>query len=252
MNTSVVSMNIPGMMERTAEAPPRPKARVTGVVYLLFFVTAILGQLFVRGLVVSGDAAVTANNILAHESLFRLAFATNLIATAFYIAVTALFYELFKPVSRSLSLLAAFVGLVGCVILALSYLFDLVPFVVLGGAPYLSVFKVEQLQSLALLSLNLQPQAENISLVFFGLYDLLIGCLILRSTFLPRILGGAMAVAGLGWLMLLSPLLARHLSPYILVLGFLAELALCLWLLGMGVNVARWKELESRSSQSAR
>jgi hypothetical protein len=235
-------MNIPVMMERNAEAPAHPRARVAGVVYLLFFVTAVLGGLFVRGLVVSGDAAATANNLQAHESLFRLGFATNLLATAFYIAVTALFYELFKPVNRSLSLLAAFFSLVGCVILAFSYLFDLAPFVFLGGAQYSSVFKVEQLQSLALMSLNLQPEAENISLVFFGLYDLLIGYLILPSTFLPRILGGVMAVAGLGWLMLLSPLLARHLSSYILVLGFLAEFALCLWLLVMGVNIPRWKE----------
>ncbi|MGD0506756.1 MAG: DUF4386 domain-containing protein [Terriglobales bacterium] len=238
-------MNTPVMMERIAEASPRPRARITGVVYLLYFLTAVLGELFLRGLVVSGDAAATATNILAHESLFRLGFATGLISTACYIALTALFYDLFKPVNRSLSLLAAFFSLVGCAILAFGSAFQLAPLVVLGGGQYLSVFKVEQLRALALMFLELNAQAGNICVVFFGLYCLLIGYLIFRSTFLPRILGVLMAFAGLGWLTFLSPPFATHLSPYVLVLGFLAELALMLWLLVMGVNVQRWKEQAS-------
>jgi len=232
------------MMERIAEASPRPRARVTGVVYSLYFLTAVLGEFFLRGLVVDGDAAATANNILAHQPLFRLGFATGLIATACYIAVTALFYDLFKPVNRTLSLIAAFFSLVGCAILAFSSLFQL-PLVVLGGSQYLSVFKVEQLRALALMFFELNTQAGNICVVFFGVYCLLIGYLIFRSAFLPRILGALMALAGLGWLTFLSPPLANHLSPYNLVLGFLAELSLCLWLLVRGVNVQRWKQQAS-------
>jgi hypothetical protein len=91
------------MTEQNAETLPPLKARVTGVVYLVYFLTAISGELFIRGMVVSGDAAATANNILAHQPLFRLGLATGLIATACYLAVTALFYDLFKPVKRSLS-----------------------------------------------------------------------------------------------------------------------------------------------------
>ena len=82
-------------------------------------------------------------------------------------------------------------------------------------------------------------------MVFFGVYCLLIGYLIFRSAFLSRILGVLMALAGLGWLTFLSPPLANRLSPYNLVLGFLAELALMLWLLARGVNVQRWKEQAS-------
>jgi hypothetical protein len=221
---------------------PGPRARITGVVYLLYLLTAVIGEFFIRGLVVDGDAAATANNILAHQPLFRLGFATGLIATACYIAVTALLYDLFKPVSRSLSLLAAFFSLVGCAILAFASLFQLAPLVVLGGSQYLSVFKVEQLRALALMFLELNTQAGNICVVFFGVYCLLLGYLIFRSVFLPRILGMGMALAGLGWLTFLSPPLANHLTPYNLVLGFLAELSLMLWLLVMGVNVQRWKE----------
>jgi len=234
------------MMERSVESSsPCPRASITGVVYLFYFLTAVCGEFFLKGLVVHGDAAATANNILAHQPLFRLGLATGLIATACYVAVTALFYDLFKAVNRSLSLLAAFFSLVGCAILAFASLFRIAPLVVLGGSHYLSAFKVEQLRALASLFLELYGQGVNICFVFFGVYCLLIGYLIFRSAFLPRILGVLMACAGLGWLTFLSPPLANSLSPYIVVLGFLAELSLMLWLLVMGVNVQRWKERAS-------
>lgn len=238
-------MGTPVMRGRIEEWSPHPSARTTGIVYFLYFLTAVLGEFFLKGMVVDGDAAATANNLLAHQPLFRLGLATGLIATACYIAVTALFYGLFKPVNRSLSLLAAFFGLVGCAMTAFGSLFQLAPLFVLGGAPYLRVFNLEQLQALALMFLKLNDQTANICLVLFGFYDLLIGYLIFRSAFLPRVLGVLMALAGLGWLTFLYPPLANSLSPYVLVLGFLAELLLMLWLLVKGVNVQRWKEQAS-------
>jgi hypothetical protein len=230
------------MTNPIADAPPRPKARITGVVYLLYFLTAILAEVFMKGIVVSGDAAATANNIQAHEPLFRLGLGTGLIATAWYIALTALLYELFKPVNRSVSLVAAFFSLVGCAIQAFGSVFQFAPLVISGSSADLSAFKPEQSQALALILFKLDSQAQTITLVFFGLYCLLIGFLIFKSTFLPRILGVLMALAGLGWLTFLAPPLANALSPYVLVLGFLAELSLMLWLLVKGVNVERWKQ----------
>jgi len=232
------------MKERIAEASPRLKARMAGVFYLLTFLTGGVAVPSFR-LVADSDAAATASNILAHEALFRLGFAALLINVAVYITVTLLFYELFKPVNRSLSLLAAFFSLVGCAIQAVSSAFFLAPLIVLGGAQSLSVFKVEQLQAQALMFFKLYAQAYNIGLVFFGFYCLLIGCLILRSTFLPRVLGVLMAFAGLGWLTFLWPPLANHLSPYNLAAGVLGEGSLTLWLLAMGVSVQRWKEQAS-------
>jgi hypothetical protein len=178
-------------MERIVEASPHPRAKLTGVVYLLYFLTAISGEVFV------GPARLVLYD------------AVNVIAHALYIALTLLFFYLFKPVSRSLSLLAALFGLLGC------------------ANDVLNLF-------------HLAPYKIN-SLVFFGPYCLLLGYLIFRSAFLPRILGILMACAGLGWLLFLSPL-ANHLSTFLKVLGFLAELSLCLWLLVMGVNDQRWKE----------
>ncbi len=234
-------------MERIAGASPRPMARAIGVVYLLYFLTAFFAAFLTKGLVVSGDAAATASNILAHEALYRSGIAVALIANAFYIALTAYFYGLFEPVNRSMSLLAAFFSLVGCAVQIFGGLFQLAPLVVLGDNQWLSAFKVEQLQAAALLCLKLHAQTFNISLVLFAVYDLLIGYLIFKSTFLPRILGVLLMVAGLGWLTFVWPPLATSLSSYVLPLGALAEFLLMLWLLVKGVNATRWQK--SKHSQ---
>jgi hypothetical protein len=240
-------MNLVATTEGMAGASPL-KRRITGIVYLLFFVTAILGEVFTRqagisGLgVVSTDAAATAANLLAHETSFQVGFALDLISVACYVAVTALFYQLFRTVGRSLTLIAAFFSLVGCTIGASGSVFQLAPLVVLGGSPYLSVFSTAQLQALALLFLNLTDQVGHIQNVFFGLFQLVIGYLIFRSTFLPRILGVMMALAGLGWLTFLSPPLANALLTYIEILGVLSEGLLMFWLLVLGVNAPDGKE----------
>jgi len=234
------------MTERTGEASLLFRARTAGAFYLLNILTGV--ALFVPStLVVHGDAAATATNILAHRPLVWFGFADSLLATACYIVVTALLYGLFKPVSSSLSLLAAFFSLVGCAVGAFGGLFQLAPLVLLGGGQYLSVFKVEQLQAVALMLLELNAQA-SIALVFFGFYCLVIGYLILRSTFLPRIVGVLMGVAGLGWLTFLIPPLANYLYPYNLAPGVFGEGALTLWLLVMGVNAQRWQERASAAA----
>ena len=92
-------------------------------------------------------------------------------------------------------------------------------------------------------------QAFNINLVFFGVYCVLIGWLVFRSTFLPKTLGVLMMIGGLSWLTFLSPSLAGYLSPYNLAPGILGEASLTLWLLFMGVNVERWKQQASRDSR---
>ena len=225
-----------------AGSPPRLRARIAGFFWLMTALTSMFALVVAGKLVVSGDAAATAASILANEALFRSGTAALLVSTACYVAATLLVYELLKPVSQTVSSMAAFFSLVGCAVGASSSIFDLAPFVLLRNAQYLSVYTVEQLQALSLAFLRLRAQANDIGLVFFGLHCLLVGYLILRSTFLPRALGVLMMFGGLGWLTYLSPPLARSLSPYIMLPGGLGELALSLWLLVMGVNAQRWKE----------
>ncbi|HEV2615555.1 MAG TPA: DUF4386 domain-containing protein [Candidatus Acidoferrales bacterium] len=231
------------MKEQIAEASPRLKARITGVFYLLTMLTGIFAQGFVSNrLVVSGDAAATANNILMHKTLFQWGFTVYLIEMVCQIAFIALFYELLKPVGRSVSLLAAFLGLAGCAIKTFSRVLYIAPLFILGGAHYLSVFNLKQLQALALLFLDVNDRGAGVALAFFGFYALLTGYLIFRSTFLPRILGVLSMAAGLGWLTFLSPILGYRLFPYLAGLGLLGSAALILWLLVFGVNEQRWKE----------
>jgi hypothetical protein len=237
------------MMASTAEASPRLTARVAGSFYLLTGLTSVIGGMYVPGkLVVVGDAAATANAILAHQHLFQLGFSVMLIAVACSIVLTALFYELFRPVSKTLSLTAAFCHLVGLALLGFASLLQLAPLVVLEGGHYLSVFTPEQVQALAYLFLQLNTQAGNTFLAFFGLYCILIGYLIFRSTFLPRIIGVFMALAGLGYLTFLSPPLAGYLSPYNLAPAAVGEGSLMLWLLVVGVNARRWNEQASKAA----
>jgi Domain of unknown function (DUF4386) len=244
MGTAVIT-------ERIAEASPRLMARIAGLFYLLTTLTRMFVEIFVRNrLVVSDDAAATATNILAHEPLWRWGFAADIIAFASYVALTALFYELFKPVNRSVSLVAAFSSLVACAVQAVSSLFHLAPLALLGGTPHLRVFNVEQLQALALVFLRLRAAAyHNIGLVFFGLYLLLVGYLIFRSTFLPRILGVLMVLAGLSYVLFLYPPLLRSLQPYILIFPGIGQISLTVWLLVVGVNEQRWKEQASAAAK---
>jgi len=196
------------MAPHAPEVSVRLKARVAGAVYLLVFVGGGAAVLATRGLFTLTDAAVTANNILLHEQRFWLGFTFNLIVIASYLAVTALFYDLFRPVSRHLSLEAVLFGVAGCAVQAAALVFYAAPWVVLSGPTYLTSFVADQSQALALLGLKLYVQAYNIGLAFFGFYCLLIGCLIFRSGFLPRVLGVLMMFGGLSWLTFLSPPLA--------------------------------------------
>jgi hypothetical protein len=230
---------------RTRAASPRAIARLAGIFYLLAGTTSAFGEFIVLGrLVVPNDAAATANNILTSAPLYWMGFASALLAIACHLAWTALFYGLFRPVNRSLSLLAALFLVVGCAILGLCAFLQLAPMVVLRGGDYLSVFTVHQLQAQALLFLNLNAQVYNIFLVFFGFYLVVIGYLIFRSTFMPRILGVLYALAGLGYITYLVPPIANDLYPLNLAPAAVGEVALILWLLIVGVNVEQWRKRE--------
>ncbi len=227
---------------------PRARARITGGVYLFFFVTAIVAEGFLRqagvsGLgTISGDAGSTAQRILANELEYRLGTALGLISIASYAVLMGLFFRLFRPVRASLALVAAVLGVIGCAVSAAGSLFEAAPLVILRGDSYLNAFDAQQLQALALLALKLHGQAAQIALVFFGLFQIAIGYVIARATFLPRILGVLVAVAGVGWLTVLVPPLVTYLGTPLQVLGFVAEALLMLWLLVFGVSSQRWNE----------
>ena len=215
----------------------RRTARIAGAFYML---NLAFGPAFyaIRKYVVTGDAAATAANIASHETLFRLGFAGNTIAIVSYVVVTALFFELFKPVNRTVSLVAAFLSLMGCAVLAVGDIFFLAPLPASAAR--------QQSPALALMFIRLYSQSFYVSIIFFAFYCAVIGYLVFRSTFLPRILGVGMSLAGLSWLTFLWPPLVDYLSWYRFPLA-IGEAALALWLLIAGVNSERWKEQAAAS-----
>ena len=177
---------------------PLLTARLAGLFYLITALTGGFAELGVRAnFIVSNNAAATARNILASEGLYRLGFAADIVAGAAYAVVTLLLYELLKPVSRRIALLAVLFSIVGIAVGAVSALGHLAALVLLKGAPYFNAFTLAQLQAMALLSLKVHAQGSLVALVFFGVYEALLGYLIYRSTFLPRTLGVLVGLAGL-------------------------------------------------------
>ncbi|MBA4136984.1 MAG: hypothetical protein C0518_06680 [Opitutus sp.] len=229
----------------TASLPifaPRRQARLAGALYLATLLLGIFAQAFVSGrLVATGNAGLTAANILQHETLYRAGFAAYLVEMACQLAMILLFYPLLRPVDRTVSQLTLVFGLAGCVVKLVGRVFFYAPLLVLGGAKYLDVFADEQLRALALLFLRLNYVAETVAVVFFGLYALAQGYLVFRSTFLPRILGVLGAVAGLGWLTYLYEPLATRLLPFIMASALLGSVSLIFWLLAFGVDERRWR-----------
>jgi uncharacterized protein DUF4386 len=226
---------------------PQLYARVGGVLYLIIIVAGLFGEAFVRNqLIVSGDAAATAERVTSSELLWRLGIAGNIFHLACAVALTLIFYMLLRPVSRDLALLAVFFDLVSIVLEAGSKLYLLAALFPLGNAHYLEAFEPEQLQALAYLSIKSHGYGFGISLVFFGCACLVLGYLISRSGFLPKVLGVLLQIAGLSYLtnsfaLVLAPTFADRLFPAILVPAFIGEASLCLWLIAKGVNVAEWR-----------
>lgn len=218
-------------------------ARAAGFLYLLIIIAGGFAEAFVReGLTVSGNAVATAQNILASEQMYRFGFVADLVVLIAGTILSLIFYILFKPVNRNLSLLALIFSILASAVMALNLVNQLAPLVLLHSPSYLKAFSIEQLQTLSLFFLKLQSQGYGISLLFFAFYFPIIGYLVYKSGFLPRILGFIYTLAGIGYLMnslamFLTPHLTVYLFPYVLLPAFIGEISMSLWLLIKGVQV---------------
>lgn len=228
----------------------RARARLTGLFQALEGITSVIGQqVILTRLVVNGDAAATARNIQAQEVLFRFGFASSLAAVAFHLVWSFLFYQLMRPVNRTLAALATAMIVVGCALQAVVALLYGAPLAVLQGPHPINGLSEGQLHGLTTVLLNLNSQAFDAYLVFFGFWCVPAGYLIARSTFLPRVLGLLLMADGIGYSLFLWPPLATLVFPAIAVVSAAAELPLIFWLLVYGVNSQRW-EKQSRARVS--
>lgn len=236
-------------MERMKKTSPRAKGRITGAFYLAIFVA---GEIFMTlipstGLLNNNDAAAI-DYIVSHQTAFWAGYPFLLLVVAFRLIVMLLFYELFKPVNKSINLLAVYFNIVATTMQAVTCIFLLTPLILLGGEHFLTAFTPDQLHALALVAMKLYHLCYIIALAFFGCYDLLLGYLAFKSTFIPRPIGVLMGLAGLGWLTFFIPPIAALLLPYsAIIAGIVGEGAMILWLLVMGVNSERWNKQASKA-----
>ena len=236
------------MAYQTVETSPQRYARIAGALYLAIIVLGAFAEGFVTNkLLVPGDPAATAHNILGSPALWRLGVAADLIVALCAVPLLWIEYLLLRPVSKQLVLLAVLFNLVSLAVEAISKLFLMVVVPTLGSADHLKAFEPQQLQILANLALQSHDIAFNIALIFFGCTCLVNGYLIFRSGYLPKLIGVLMQVAGVSYLIacfaaLFVPTFADLIIPAILILPLIGESSFCLWLLVKGVNVAKWNE----------
>jgi len=226
-------------------------ARITGALWLTVIVASLIDVLAVPALNVTGTPAQTAASVLAAEMPYRLGFAANFFGSVCYIGVTALLYELLRPVNRGIALFGAFTGLAGIIVGATTAVDELAALGLLRDAAHAAPTTADQLQTIA--QLAFRPGAEfAVSMVFFGFQIASVGYLILRSTFLPRIIGGVLLLGGVSYVIIsfakfISPALGVRLSPLVIPIAILGEGALTLWLLFKGVDVEKWRTRPTRT-----
>lgn len=226
-------------MTDSREVTMQPTPRTIGIVWLAYFVVGIVAMYLLKGLVVKGDVAATAQLILAHPALYQLSASIDLVGNAIYIVLTAMLYELFRPVNRSYALTAAFLSLTGCIVQIVAGLLRVAAPVALGDAQLVSGLGAQQVQLAVMLGLKMYSRAYLISFPMFAMFELVIGYLILKSTFLPRWLGIWWLLAGIGWLIFLWPPIAANVQPLVIAVGGTAEVVFALWLVVKSADIAR-------------
>ena len=226
--------------QKIADLSPRKTARMAGLFYLIFILTTVLATSIRDRFIVSGDAAATANNIMASQGLFRVGFVTELVSAVFFFSAAWALYVLLKPVNKNLALLFLLLNLGGVAVECLNALNLFAALQFLSGANYLSVFQTGQLQAMAMSSLDLYTNGFLIAQIFFSVWLLPLGYLVYKSRSLPRLLGLLLILDFFGNM---SWFLQGFLLPDYKILAypgnaisFIAEIALTAWLLIMAVK----------------
>ena len=219
---------------------PNKTARIAGIFYLIFIVTFILASYLRSRLIVFGDPATTANNIISSPGILRLGFMSELLSALFFVLAAWALYVLLKPVNKNIALLFLLLNLTGVAIECLNTLNLFTTLQFLGNANYLSVFSTDQLQAIAMTFLNSYTNGFMITQLFFSTWLLPLGYLVYKSHYIPRPLGILLMLDFLG---ILSWFLQFFLLPDYAILSypglaisFVAEFAISLWLLIKGVK----------------
>ena len=242
------------MNNPTSKFVPRKAARIAGVLYLIIFIVSPSAFLMSKSnVLVPDDAAATFSNIQASESMFRLGVASETIVFLLELVLAAILYELLKPVNAAMSLSAAFSRVAEAVIQAVNLLPSILILLLVSGAGYLAAFETDQLHALVLLLLDVYGDMVLVWGFTFGLHLLLLGFLVYKSGYFPRILGILLILSSAGYLIesygtFVAPQYAELYATVVLALGVLGELPFTVYLLWKGLNVEKWEERALESS----
>lgn len=222
--------------------PTNKAARIAGLIYSLMVLTGPFSLIYVPNkLIVRGNAAATSANILAHETLFRVSIVADLIGSVIFIFTVMALYRLFRNVSATHATQMVAVVLVSAAVGFLNVLNNLAALTLFRGVNFLTVFDKPQRDALGMLFLHLYGRGIAINEIFWGLWLFPFGLLVMRSRFLPRILGmllivNCFAYVALSLTSLLAPAYLDVVSRYAFP-AQLGELWIMLWLVIMGAKV---------------
>ena len=229
------------MTMRTAETSPLMIARVAGLLYLFVVPLGIASLYLSSRLIVPGDAARTAHNIMASESLFRLGIVSDLLASIVMILVVVALYRLLNYVNKNVALLMVSFVLVGAAIAVLDKLNQCAALLLLSRADYLAAFTTEQLQALAFLFIRLHSLGGDIAFIFWGLWLFPLGYLVFQSGFFPKILGILLMISCFGYVIDSFAIFLGY-TVNIGMFAALGEVLFILWLLIKGVSTEQWEK----------
>ena len=245
------------MSTHSLTTSPQLYARLGGVLYLAIILFGVFSEGFVMNkLLIAGDAAATARNILAAPLLWHLAVAANVLLVLCAVPLLWIEYLLLRPVSQRLVWLAVFLNLVSLAVESVSKVFMLLVLPTLESTQYTQTMGAQPVAMLANLALKAHGISFNVALLFFGGTCLVNGYLIFKSGYFPKVLGVLLQVAGSSYLVacsaeLFAPALADILLPALLLLPFIGELSLAAWLLVKGVNSIGWQTQAVRNQAIA-
>ena len=230
---------------------PQTTARLAGLFWLIVIAVSVVAIVASPTITLRGTPTETAASVMSAEGSYRLGFALLLFGGICYLGVTALLYQVLKPVSGSVALFGALASLAGITIGAASGVHELGALALLHDAGNVTSGVASQMQTIAQASLREDPLEFRIGMVYFGCHVASIGYLILRSNFIPKIIGAILVAGGSSYFIasfttFLSPELGARLTPFVIPIALLGEGSITVWLLVKGVDVEKWRQYVRR------
>lgn len=231
------------------QTSPKNYARLTGLLYLIIAIAGGFSMGYLPTLISAPDAVATAQNIIENKGLFQLGIFADIVVFVCEIAALSMLYMLFRRVNQTLALIATFARLAMAVLIGINVFFDIIPLLLLDDNGFASLFGVDQLNAIVLLFVEIELYGVAIWQMFFTIHMLLLGYLVFKSGYFPRILGVLMMVGSFGYALnsieKLAALDTQTISVFaaiLLAIVVIAEIGFTFWLLIKGLNVERWNE----------